>query len=571
MRARLQRLPQRGSWEVDLVEVPGVEIKGTTLEGIMVVLNRPDGHVRAMAPIELGEDVSDTLVRAALDPHEAHDPSRPRTVHCRKSMAPRIQSVARKMGASLKFAKELPLVSAVADVLISSFAPSQPLVPSEPARWTPWLRELVDLAPWTMLPDAVRFELFRGGRERPDGVGVLVGLLGQQRGINWFHTIEDHERFFELAERGESPIGEASVSCVHLDPIEAIPDSLLEAAQAVGLVHGGLAASFFTVAREGIRPMTPDEEHRCLETVIAMVTAVRQHGTEALLTRATSTSVPSLSGSQVLRCTPPSYQPAERRLINVEHQVFPVVSSGPDGRQPALVVKMAAANARRFARRLEGVDAISIERSSPGRLAVLAWAGDDCLGPLTHVEEQPSTFRSWMAERKGLLLISAGGAKRTGARPADVVAAFDVVLLENDDPTLESFWARATALAEGNTATGDPGTTLLAFAETLGVSSFPVAEARNALEFASLVWTLAVLEDHGGSPHLIREIRERLPTGAGREFVEMLLERKRVAYPGDTRAFVVERVRKRGGRLEVSVHAAPVDQLVTGDLPAWFR
>ena len=62
---QLRDLPSTGPWEVELVDVPGMKIEGTELEGILLVAEPATGLVRHIQPIPRGQDPGQGLLLAA--------------------------------------------------------------------------------------------------------------------------------------------------------------------------------------------------------------------------------------------------------------------------------------------------------------------------------------------------------------------------------------------------------------------------------------------------------------------------------------------------------------------------
>ena len=59
---------------------------------------------------------------------------------------------------------------------------------------------------------------------------------------------------------------------------------------------------------------------------------------------------------------------------------------------------------------------------------IRVWAGDRCMGVLTRGGFGPSVLSQWRRRGEGLLVVSAGGAKRRNFHPRDFLDRFPVKL-----------------------------------------------------------------------------------------------------------------------------------------------
>ena len=94
----VRRLRRRGRWEVDIQGTSGL----AGGDGVLMVVERPALQLRCVALVAEDEDLGGHLRRAALQPGGGAAPSRPQVICCRTEVRPRLQEVAKELGATLK-------------------------------------------------------------------------------------------------------------------------------------------------------------------------------------------------------------------------------------------------------------------------------------------------------------------------------------------------------------------------------------------------------------------------------------------------------------------------------------
>ena len=83
-------LPRSGDWEVDIVDVQGVEIEDDPYLGLLVVVERPTGLVRMAAPLSQESEILGELINAATEPPEPMLASAPPVIWARQSLLPKL-------------------------------------------------------------------------------------------------------------------------------------------------------------------------------------------------------------------------------------------------------------------------------------------------------------------------------------------------------------------------------------------------------------------------------------------------------------------------------------------------
>ena len=554
--ARLKELRRTGHWEIDLVQIPSIRIKDTTLAGMLFVVDTSGGLIRMTAPIEVGEALDLHVARAASQPAQPCSPSRPRTIRCRHALRSKLSKVAKVLGARLIISSHLPAVDQAAQALSQHFAAVPALLPSDPEPWLPVLEELHSLAPWDLLPDSVIFRFPSGYDPLHSSLAVVLGQAGEQIGLAVYPTQQDYDRFMTLAHKGRVvDVGPWQVWAVHLDPLHDMEPEQREACIEQGLVVGDLGLLLMAMDEEGARPLTHDEERACLVAAQGVLGAFESQGATMLL-QPTLGRVPTVAGELTVVTTPDVMtlvEEAEPPVVDASHQIMIADTAG----KPSLILKMAKRDAQRLARALYGVDALSLEAFDE----VVAWAGDHRIGVITRGEFGPQTWSTWRERGSGELIISAGGAKRRGLRFRDIVASFDVLLLEDadqaDDPDHAMYDPDALAAASWD---GPPeswpkaSTVLLDFAEPLGLHAAPAEAVEQGATIAAAVWSAVVMADHGDDHGLLDDLRARASLMAPiAEIVELLIARKRATYPQDKRVMKVESCTRTAGRVGVKV------------------
>ncbi len=431
---KLNRLPRAGAWEVDVVPMEGIVVEDVELEGFLFVADAVERTVRHAEPIPRGLSLDKGMLKAAQAPAAPGRPQRPRIVRCRPHLSDRLASICRRLGARQEVVAELPAVDAAAHGF-SEFSDTAPPIPHRPGLWEELLRKLQDAAPWGVLPDSVAFRFPGGGPILGPAVALCLGNAGEQRGIVVFPTERDYGRFFESA-AGDPELllqGEDwTCLCAHVDPARDLPGPTRRVMQRLGLVHEGWFLALFGMSPRGGRSLTEAEEVAVAAAVQGVLGLWAAMG-EQLATGPGVHACPTLLGELTVVSVAP-LEP-EPWLADAPHRVALIGGGEADPTAaPALLLKMGKRDAQRLAKRLDGLDALSLEPSEvPGQLDVRAWFGEDCGGILTQVPETEMLREYWTRHRTGALAICGGGTERPKLGDGDLVKAFVVEHLRDEE------------------------------------------------------------------------------------------------------------------------------------------
>ncbi len=550
-------LPRKGTWEIDIVEVPELLVKDVALQGLLLVVDVQQGLVRIAAPLAVGESLDAGLSEAVVAPTAPCVPGRPRRIRCRRALRARLRDFSEAVHAEVKVVGRLSTVGPVVESLREHFVSGPPRLPSAPAPWREPVAELVAAAPWTAVSDAVQFLFARGNELLGDAVALLIGQAGEQRGLVIYPDPEDFQGFMQRAS-GDDPSATWTCWCVHLDPIAEISESHLPMAEHLGLVFDGFALQVFAVEDMAVVPLTGGQESACLAAVQAVLAAWRQHGASlehrpsvtSLAVEQTEFTVVSVPGGRMDEPGP--------LLLEAEHRVILEHPDPASGEAPVLILKFTKRNALRLAKMVEGIDALSVACPGGGEVEIIGWAGPRPLGVLARLPDEPGAWDPWRRSRGGWLVISGGGPRRSGVRSRDYVARLEVDFLTNTSDDLGQ--GMESALLDGASWEGPPerwpkaSTVLLAFLGPMGIDQMPLALARQALELGAAVWSAVVSADEGGDASMLDTLLGAFQ--AAPELVavtEELVERKRALFAQDRRLFKVDEVDIVLGELKVVV------------------
>lgn len=565
-------LPQSSAWEIDLVSMPSIVVQDVQLAGMLLVVDREGGLVRAGEPIPVGTEIEDIVLRAVAAPLPPNQPARPTEICCRPALESALSPLAAALGATLVVLDELPLIDDVAKGMLGHLQSTPRMLPRDPDAWRPTVAALAMARPWEHLDEAAHFR-FSGGSPALDGaVGVLLGQAVEQRGVMVFPTIETYTFFRENAwGRATTPPRSWRFWCVHLDPVEGLQAPLLEETQRLGLVHGGLALRLFVLTGEGPRAMSESEETACLGAFQGIASAWTAYG-KALEPGGPVRDVPVVGGTlRVEAVAEAEINEEEPLLLDIEHKLI-FTSSNLDGQpRPTLVLKMAKRNAEKLAALTTAVDAISLVSRTAGTVDVVAWAGTERVGVLTRLIDQAEPWLDWRTMGGGALTLVGGGATRSKLRRRDVVNVKLVAFRDFDedrptlgegpagDPNGDTGLYRSDILNEASWD-GPPetwpkaSTVLLKFAEPLGIHRMPPDVVERGATIAAMLWSAVVLADQGDNPGVLEQVRAQAADQAETaEAFERMFARKRNLFPQDSRIMVVEGCALNGGQLDVTV------------------
>ncbi len=275
----LRNLPQSSPWEVELVDVPGMEIEGAALAGILLVAESDTGLVRHVQPLLQGQDPSQALILAASAPAPPNTPGRPGALLCRGSLAMGLRRAAAAFGVQVTVQSSLPHADMAATGLLVSMAGG---LPSDPAPWEPLVQALISTAPWEHLPDSVQFRFLGGPAAVGGGVGLVLGQAGAQRGFVLYPTQADFQAFSDMIEAGRPVPGTTFTCwCAHLDPLADFPERTRGMLESAGLARDGLGLRLFVMDGFESRSVSRDEEASFRAALAGMLASWTRHG-EAL-------------------------------------------------------------------------------------------------------------------------------------------------------------------------------------------------------------------------------------------------------------------------------------------------
>ncbi len=559
--AKLKKLPRAGHWEVDLVSMPEVQIHDVVLVGMLMVVERPDGVVRYAAPVELGADIGAMLVVAATEPIPPQARARPRTIRCRQAMKASLSSAAASLGAKLLITDDLPAIDEFADSLRGHMSAGPAWLPEEDGPWRTAMMEFVEAAPWRALSDAVLFQFTGGSNTLQNTVGIVLGLAGEQHGFVLYPCKQDYENFYRAARSGPGVLAaDWSCWCAHLDFAEDLAPAHVAQARRSGLVRQGFVLQVFAMTPDGARPLQPHEERACVVALQGMLGAWKAKG-ERLEYEPSSIAVRTIDGPVTVQTHPGGAAVSQDKpvILDVEHLAVLTKTQYDGVEQPTLVLKMAKRDAVRLSTLVEGVDGLTLEPTGHGELDVVAWVGRHRLGVITRVGHNDRLWEPWKEAGEGLLVITAGGAKRRRLRPQDTVSIHSVGFEQPPEEAdregmFDSSWLDGASW-EGPAETWPKASTvLLAFAEPLGLLQLPPEAVEQVAMIACTVWTAVVMADNAGDSTFLDDVRRSAASDPSTSAVfEMLIGRKRQEFPQDTRIMMLNSVARGQERVDVNV------------------
>lgn len=552
-RRQLGRLPVTATpWEVLLWGAP-VTIQGVHTEGLLLVVEQRSQLVRVAGPVVRGQPLLELLRMAFLTPPPPCSPARPPRLLCADpDLRRRLVTELAGTDVRVDAVAAVPAAEAAIGSLMESLEPAPaPGITTRLPAWAAAFEALVAVAPWARVPVGVTFRFHGEVPELADAVAVVFGP-DVDVGLSLFATPDDHARF-EAAMGSDDPedlLAEVDVAHLYVEPVADRPQDEQDACAEAGLVTRSGLSPHLLAMREGLPAPVPGRMQDVVLAAVQAVTALVAAGLEP--GRAT---VPTVLGAVEVRSTPAPK--VSRALIHADHQAAPGQVVDPDdGRsRTALVVKLLKRDAERLAKDLVGVDRLEVvPLGSEARL--VAWAGPDELGWL--VQLPAADVATLEAAGRIVVCVAAGGARRTGIRPQDPLATFDVAVTGPPGAARP----RHDAVFDGPTS-GWPKASevLLAFAEPLlDRGRLPLPLLEDVLRTATAVWGAVVMADLGGDGQALEEVGRAMATGPAeaRAVVGALIERKRRLFAGDPRLFHLERVESRKTGPQVFVNSAVV-------------
>ncbi len=484
-------------------------------------------------------------------------PARPVSIHCRPALAKELRRIADILGARLVVTDDLPMAEAAAESMLEHLMPEPVTVPHQPKLWQPLIQQMHRLQPWAHIPDSLCFRFPSGCAALQGAVAILLGMAGEQVGLAVYPTEQAYENFLDMV---HSPGGIASgpwtAWAIHLDPLRELSVAQRKACADNGLTvaNMGLLLRLF----DGDRPrvLTKAEEEACRVALVGVLGAYEKHGT-GLLTAPRQTEVSVGKTTLTVTSAPfgdEDWDEVEDLIIDADHQI----AIGLVDDKASIVVKMGAREARRLVDALAGVDAVSLDGSDFDE-EIRVWAGDRCIGVLTRGGFGPSVLSQWRRRGEGLLVVSAGGARRRAFHPRDFLDRIPVKLRGGGQSQDDLGMFNRDDVATGSWA-GPPetwpkaSTVLLDYAQALGAGMVPVEVVEPIITIACTVWNAVVMADQGGDGKVLAQLRAQ---SASDRFlgpmIEELIVRKRKRYAQDHRLMMIESCTKRTGQVDVRV------------------
>jgi hypothetical protein len=551
-------------WEVELLDVD-VRVQGTDVEGLLLVVEATTGLVRHVSPVERGASLREPLLAAMQKPGKPTSKARPRLLLCRDEVQrARILDGLDGIEVDVRCVPTLPALDAVATSLRAKLGTPfrWPGVTEQVPRWREALRSLARAAPWEELSDGVTFRFEGGPPGLADAVVVVIGLLGEQRGIVLFPSEASYTRFLGVgAAPSADDVAALDTLCVHLEPADEVDPRDLRACEEAGFVlDEGLVPQVFAM-RDGELVAVDAAGQAVLLAAVEAVTALCGNAAGALEAMADERRVRTTHGTVTVRSTPPDdgEREVETGLVDAyEHGILFTRLSGRDREDPApaVVLKLAKRDAERLAAVLADVDRMTVETHG-GRTAFRVAVGERELGLLVaidHVDDVAPRFLAELAGGRGWVAVSGGGTTRptidprkfTLARPVrvEVIAAEPAPRRAHDpvfDAPLET-WPKASA-------------TLLDFVEPLMPNPRSSGSVEMIAQMGSMVWNAVVLADFGGDASMLDDLqRAARDIGLLGRPMQELIARKREVYGGDPRLFELAGVKVKKGEAIVTVN-----------------
>lgn len=539
-------------WEVGLLQAP-LRVKDAPLEGVLLVLEEGTGLVRAVAPLGDGDPLWPVLARALHDPAPPTIPYRPRSIRCDDpSLCERLRDEIDGAHIVVEQVADLPGVRGALGSLAEHLTPGRVHgIDAEIPRWAATLSALCEVAPWHRLPDNHVFHFDCDIPELSTAVAAVIGLAGEQEGVILYRSRAMFDRFSALAEEGAEgdALAEVEASCLYLNDATEFDPAEQAGARADGLVlAGGRIPYVIGVDGALLRPLAPREQQVLLAAVEAIAALCARH--PGYDERPCTAHVDTGLGMLVVYSEPPAYvdEPIAHAF---PHSIFltDVLQSHeerPEERVPAVVVKLGKRDAEALADQIASADSLNVEPLGlggfgTGGVRIRLWAGDQHLGALCDIPDDGPHARELLAAPSIMVVVSAGGAKRTRLRQADVLATLRLANRPPEDPRSrhDPLFDRAP------TDWPKVSDTLMRYAEGVfgSLAGAHADHVLKVLQVASTVWNAVVLADFVGNVGYLDDLRA---SGTPEALLDNLVRYKRQHYPGDPRVFGEVRVEWRG-------------------------
>ncbi len=576
--AAFARLPiSTQPWEVDIFDAP-VAVEGEDLEGLLIVAEAATGQIRLAVPLRRGERLAAHLHAALFAPVGELVPMRPRVVHCRnKATQRRVAEAWGHLGIEVHAVGALPAIDAATRAMTEALGGTDgvPGITDDVPAWRKALSRLVGVAPWEALNDGVTFRFEGGPKGLAEGVGILIGLAGEQEGVVLFTSEEAYRTFCARLGHGDAMMHTEALT-LHLYPSSEVSVPERAACVEQGLALPGDRFPCVFLLDHGAAVPLSESRQAILLTAVEAICGLCEIDPEAPASRDCSARVATRHGAVVVRSHPtrrlaaPRERPLAQRYSHTLALTEIIDRSVPTPRtEPALVVKLAKRDAVALASQLTHVDRLVVS-SSEDETTFSVGVGSNRLVPLAAVPRVPDAQlrATWKGER-AWIVVNAGGAKRTTVRVDDAIFARAVSLEVSESNAGTAVSPPAASGAVSTTRRFDPlfngppetwpkaSETLLRFLEpVLGGGNPTKSQLTQLADLGSMVWNAVVLADFTGQGQLLVDLRHRARSEPMFFAVfEMLMHRKRSDFGGDPRLLRVDSVEVRRGTPYVKVSA----------------
>lgn len=586
----ISKLRRKGTWQLGVFQVAPI-VEGADATELLLVVDTRGGELRALEVLADRAGLPAVLERAARAPDEG-GPARPRSLQCPPELAALARAAAGALGCGVTVDRNLPALDAAARGVGDQLLVALNSLPTDPDAWRAVLEASLRARPWEALSDDVLLQIRCDDPDVDGHVVSVLGQLGEQRGFVVFASEGEARAFFhEAADASLADlVGLIDTVAVHIVPVAQVPAARLLVARGRGLVVDGFLVDPVLLHRGQLQPLPAEGQAAVLACLRAVLQAFAAHGPGlALVREPVPVTVPGLAGGrvQVLDATldplglgdedwdedwedwDDDDGPVEAALFDDVPFRLQYSADGVEGATegPTLIVKCGAADARRIAEALDGVDGLEADVDVHGTVLLLdVWVGERRLVPLLAASGAAPLLPLIQDEERLQLCIAMGGAGRAHLTAAHIVARFDVaVRLAGPDPS-DAAWAvrDPDGVLQGGGWDGPmaewpaASAVLIAFAAPLRLASEPAALQQLGFEFACGVWNAVVRADHAGDPEALDGLH-RLVSGAPVDTrpVAALVERKRALFGRDSREMAVKELQPGVGELIVRVQWTP--------------
>jgi hypothetical protein len=406
----------RDVWGVAVRDI-GARVQGEPLH-VALILDS-GGFAVSAAPLEDPRDVGHAVAEAMRKP-AVGPPRRPSMVNCPShQLRSRVAKGVKGSGVQVVVGDLPPGMDAAFASLEAELAgPTGCGITILEGRFRRVLRRFADLAPWRFLGEETTFQ-FLHGADLDGAIGMVIGEIGESRGLVVFPSAEHHTRMHLLADFPTPPpdlIAELESLTINIEPLDEVPPAVLADATERDLLLPGPFVPMLLHLRDG--EMTLPDEREQVRLLAAL---------EAVLGTLDEWDFPA-PGSHVESLVETVSEPVHiamsveadgDALVTCPHALL-VGQMGLEGKptRPALVIKAAKRDATRLSRELAHIDALSVRQIRNGSQIWGLLDGEE-VGTIGWLEGDAIP---WRTGDEVVLAISAGGSKRLKLRPRDLVS-----------------------------------------------------------------------------------------------------------------------------------------------------